>query len=138
MEAFSDYTHAIASLALLSLILLVMSPLSALKKQAAGLAPGGTPTESYDDAAYRFNRAYLNGVETLPVFLTVTVLAMLTGVSPFWVNLLASLALVSRVVMLVVHIRGVGTPFTGARTFAYVGGWACMLVTGVLALVAAF
>lgn len=138
MELFAEYSHAIASLVIFTLIVLFLSPFSALAKASKGLAPGATPDQDYSEKAYRLNRAYLNGTETLPAFLTVTVAAILLGASPFWVNLLASIALVARVVMLIVHIRGVGKPHSGLRSVLYVIGWACMMVLGVMALVASF
>ncbi|MDP5215633.1 MAPEG family protein [Ruegeria sp. 2205SS24-7] len=138
METTLLYSHAIASLVIFTLIILVMSPFTALAKQAKGLAPGATPEQDYDDRAYRMNRAYLNCTETLPAFLTVVVAAILTGASPFWVNLLASLALVARILMLVIHVQGLGGPNMSLRSFAYVGGWLCMILIGLLALVALF
>lgn len=138
MEAYAEYSHAVASLVIFALIVLFLAPFSALAKQSKGLAPGATPDQDYSDKAYRLNRAYLNGTETLPAFLTVTVAAILLGASPFWVNWLASLALVARVAMLLVHIRGIGKPFSGIRTILYVAGWACMILLGAMALVAAF
>ncbi|MCG7519114.1 MAPEG family protein [Ruegeria sp. Ofav3-42] len=137
MEVFSAYSHAIASLVIFTVIILFLSPFSALAKAGKGLAPGATPDQDYSDKAYRLNRAYLNGTETLPAYLTVTVAAILLGASPFWVNLLASVALVSRIVMLVIHMRGIGKPHSGLRSVFYVIGWACMVLMGVMALVAA-
>jgi len=138
MEQFAQYSHALASLAAFALIVLLLSPLSAIPKEREKLAPGSDIPQGYDNRDYRVNRAYLNGVETLAAFVTVTLVAMLTGANPFWVNLLASLALVSRVIHLFVHIRGIGRPHRGPRTFAYVFGWACMIGIGILAIVAAF
>ncbi|UAB89769.1 MAPEG family protein [Ruegeria sp. SCSIO 43209] len=138
MEVYAEYSHAIAALVIFTLIVLFMSPFSALAKAGKGLAPGATPDQDYSDRAYRLNRAYLNGTETLPAFLTVTVAAILLGASPFWVNLLASVALLARVVMLVIHLRGIGKPHSGVRSVAYVVGWACMFILGLIALVAAF
>lgn len=138
MEAYAEYCHAIASVVIFTLIVLFLSPFSALAKQGKGLAPGATPDQDYADKAYRLNRAYLNGTETLPAFLAVTIAAILLGVSPFWVNLLASLALVARVVMLVIHLRGLGQPHSGVRSVFYVVGWACMVVLGLMSFVAAF
>ncbi|RBW63079.1 MAPEG family protein [Ruegeria sp. A3M17] len=138
METFAEYSHAIASLVVFTLIILALAPFSALAKQGKGLAPGATPEQDYSDKAYRLNRAYLNGTETLPAYVAVTVAAMLLGVNPFWVNLLASVALIARIVMLVIHMRGIGQPHSGIRSVSYVVGWACMVVMGVMALVAAF
>ncbi|MEM7319109.1 MAG: MAPEG family protein [Pseudomonadota bacterium] len=138
MEAIGEYSQAIASLAVFTLVILAMSPFTALAKQGKGLAPGATPEQDYSDKAYRLNRAYLNGCETLPAFLTVVVLAILTGVSPFWVNLLALVALAARLIMLVIHLRGAGQPHAGPRSVFYVIGWACMALLALMALVAAF
>ncbi|WP_299665998.1 MAPEG family protein [uncultured Ruegeria sp.] len=138
MEVYAEYSHAIASLVIFTLIILFMSPFSALAKAGKGLAPGATPEQDYSDKAYRLNRAYLNGTETLPAFLAVTIAAILLGGSPFWVNLLASLALLARIVMLVIHLRGIGQPHSGLRSVTYVVGWACMVILGLIALVAAF
>ena len=84
------------------------------------------------------HRAYQNGAETLPVFVAVTVVAMMAGASPFWVNLLASLVLVSRLLMLFLHLRGIGTPHGGVRSFSYVFGWACMAILAVFGVAAVF
>ena len=138
MEDFAQYGHAVASLVIFTLVVLLLAPFSALAKQGKGLAPGATPEQDYSDKAYRLNRAYLNGTETLPAYLAVTVAAILMGVSPFWVNLLASVVLLARLVMLFVHIRGTGKPHSGLRSVLYVVGWACMFVMGLMALVAAF
>ncbi len=138
MEIFAEYSHAIVSLVVFAMVLLVISPFTGLAKQNKGLAPGATPEQDYSDSAYRLNRAYLNGTENLPGFVTVTFAAILLGASPFWVNLLASVALVARLVMLVIHIRGIGKPHTGPRSIFYVIAWICMLVLGLMALVAAF
>ena len=138
MEAFDAYSHAIASVVIFTLITLVISPLSALVKMNKGLPPGATPEQDYADAAYRLNRAYLNCTETLPAFVAVVGAAILLGVSPYWVNVLASIALVARIIMLIVHVRGMGGPNMSLRTFAYVGGWAPMLIIGLMALAAAF
>lgn len=138
MDVFAEYSHAFVALVIFTLIILFLAPFSALAKQSKGLAPGATPEQDYSDNAYRLNRAYLNGTETLPAFVTVTLAAILLGVSPFWVNLLASVILVARIVMLVVHIRGLGKPNTGLRSILYVIGWASMFVMGIMTLVAAF
>lgn len=138
MEAFSEYSHALASLVVFTLITLALSPFSALAKQKAGLAPGATPQEDYAEKAYRLNRAYLNGCETLPAFLTVTLVAVLAGAAPFWVNLLASMALVSRIVMILIHLQGSGKPHGGLRSIFYVIGWACMAGLALMALVEVF
>ncbi|CAD0183516.1 MAPEG family protein [Ruegeria sp. THAF57] len=138
MEAFAEYGHAIVSLMIFTLVVLLLAPFTALAKQGKGLAPGSTPEQDYADKTYRLNRAYLNGTETLPAYAAVTIAAILMAVSPFWVNLLTSAALLARLVMLVIHIQGIGKPNTGLRSVLYVLGWACMFIMGVMAMVAAF
>ncbi len=138
MEQFAEYGHALASMALFGAILLALSPFIALAKGGAGVESGGTPPEDYTNKTYRLHRAYQNGTETLPVFVAVTVVAMVAGASPFWVNLLASLVLVSRLVMLFLHLRGIGKPHSGVRSFSYVFGWACMAILAILGVVAVF
>ncbi|AVO37208.1 MAPEG family protein [Pukyongiella litopenaei] len=138
MDTFAAYSHAIASVALFALIVLALSPLSALRKGAQGLAPGAEPVADYADPAYRLHRAFQNGSDTLGIFVAVTAAAILAGASPVWVNWLASLVLVSRIVMLVVHLRGIGQPHSGPRSFAYVAGWLCMVLLALSAVVAAF
>ena len=138
MEQFAEYGHALVSITLFAVILLALSPLIALSKGAAGVESGGTPPEDYSNKTYRLHRAYQNGAETLPVFIAVTVVAIVAGASPFWVNLLASLVLVSRLLMVCFHLRGVGTPFSGVRSFTSVFGWACMAILAVFGVVAVF
>lgn len=138
MDALAAYSHAIASVVIFTLVVLLLAPFSALAKQGKGLAPGATPEQDYADRAYRLNRAYLNGTETLPAYLAVVMAAIVMGASPFWVNLLASVALLARLAMLVIHIRGIGKPHSGVRSVLYVVAWACMFVMGLMALVAAF
>jgi len=138
MEQFAEYGHALVSIALFGAVLLALSPFIALAKGSAGVESGGTPPEDYTNKTYRLHRAYQNGAETLPVFIAVTIVAIAAGASPFWVNLLASLVLVSRLLMLFLHLRGVGKPFSGVRSFTYVFGWACMALLAVLGVLAVF
>lgn len=134
MEQFAAYSHAIAAIGGTAIVQLLLSPLSALKKQALGLAPGATPEQDYGNAAYRWHRAYGNLAENFGLFAAVTLAAILSGASPFWVNLLASLFLVIRVVLVVVHIRGIGKPDMSARSFIYVAGWAMCLILAFMAI----
>ncbi len=138
MEQFADYSHALVALAVFALIVLVLSPLSALPKEAENLAPGATMKEDYANRAYRVNRAYLNGTETLSAFVTVTLVAILAGANPQWVNWLASIALLSRIVHVFVHVQGIGKPHRGVRSIVYVLGWLAMIALGVLGISAAF
>jgi len=138
MEQFSAYGHAIVSMAGLSLLILLLSPLSALRKTSAGLAPGAEPEADYANATYRWHRCYTNLTESVGVFAAVTAAAILAGASPFWVNLLASGFLLFRVVLAFVHIRGSGSPNMGIRSYTYVAGWLMCILLAVMAIYEVF
>ncbi len=138
MEQFAAYGHAIVAMAGTAIFGLLLSPLSAMRKTKIGLAPGSEPEADYSSSVYRWHRCYANLSETMGYFLAVTVAAMLAGASPFWVNLLASIFFVSRLVLAFVHIRGLGRPDMSLRSFSYVGGWAVCVILGLMAIVGVF
>ncbi|MGB7262839.1 MAG: MAPEG family protein [Albidovulum sp.] len=138
MEHFAQYGHAIVSLCLFALITLLLSPLSAAGKEKAGLTPGSMPDAKYGESLYRLCRAHMNAVETMPVFAVVVFAAMVAGASALWVNILASAFLVSRLLMLFVHVKGIGAPVRGPRTFIYVFGWAILVGLAIMAIWAVF
>lgn len=137
MVEFASYGHAIVAMALMGLMTIVLSPLSAMRKTADGLAPGATPPQDYDNATYRWHRAYANATETTGTFALVTLAAILAGAAPFWVNLFASVFVLMRLVMLAIHLRG-GKADMGARSFAYVGGALMCVLLALMAIVAVF
>ena len=134
MEQFASYGHAIASVAAVAIFGLLMAPLSAMRKSRIGLAPGCEPVADYTSSVYRWHRAYANLSEMMGFFAAVTMAAILAGANPFWVNLLASLFFVSRLVLAVVHIRGIGRPDMSIRSFTYVAGWLCCLILALMAI----
>ncbi len=136
MEQFAEYGHAIVAMAVFAMFGLILGPVAAARSTAVGYAPGEVPKPDYGDAIYRLTRTYQNAMELAGLFTAVTVAALLAGASPFWVNILASVFLVSRVVLAVVHVAGVGKPNLGPRTYVFVIGWACCLILGIMAIVA--
>lgn len=138
MEQFAEYGHAIVSMAVFAMIGLLLGPVAAARSTAAGYAPGEVPKPDYGDVDYRLTRAYQNAMELTGMFTAVTVAAMLAGASPGWVNILASVFLISRVVVAIVHIAGIGKPNLGPRTIAFVVGWACCLLLAIMAILAVF
>lgn len=135
MEAFDAYSHAIASLAIWTLIVTVLAGLSTAGRTPENRCECGKPKRDYANVVYRRERAFANAVENSGPFIAATLAAILAGASPFWVNLLASVFILSRIVMALVHIRTENQP---ARSAAFVVGWLCMLVLAVLALFAVF
>lgn len=138
MEQFAAYGHAIVAMAGAGIFGLFLSPLSAMRKSKLGLAPGAEPEPDYTSAVYRWHRAYGNLAETMGYFVACTLAAILAGASPFWVNLLASIFFLSRVVLAVVHINGIGKPDMSARSFIYVAGWLSCILLALMAIFAVF
>lgn len=133
-----DYGHAIVSVALWAILVQVLNFFSADRKAKAGLVPGATPKADYADPLYRLDRAYHNAAETLAVFVAVVAAAILAGASPFWVNLFAALAFLSRLAMVYVHLKGIGKLVFGPRTIFFVVGWALMIALALMAIAAVF
>ncbi|OWU83659.1 membrane protein [Oceanicola sp. 22II-s10i] len=138
MEAFAPYGHALTALALFALMTLVLGPVSAGIKAKAGVTSGAAPAADYDSGVYRLYRAHENAVESLGPFAAMTVAAILANAAPFWVNLAASVFLLTRVVHLTVHVTGWGRADMGLRTYVYVAGFLCCLLLGVLTIGAVF
>lgn len=138
MEQFTEYGHALASVALFALIALFLGPWIGTLRANAGLAPGEMPRADYRDRTYRIARSYQNTVEMVGVFGAVVAAAVLAGAAPFWVNLFASIALLARIAMIFVHIQGIGMPERGPRSLLFGLGWLMMVLIALIALVAAF
>lgn len=139
MEAFSGYAHAIASLAIFAIITLLLSPMAGAARNRAGVAAGAMPPADYSNRDFRICRAYQNATENIGIFAVVVLAAVLAGASPFWVNLFASLFVVFRIVMLYVHIAGIGAgKEPGPRTILFVLGWLMLLLIAIMALIGAF
>lgn len=136
MEPFAEYGHAIVALAATAIFGLLLGPLSAVAKMNKGLISGATPGEDYKDRAYRFNRAYLNLTENMGFFVAATLAAILAGADPTWVNWLASIFFVARILHFLVHFSGIGPMNFGPRSFAFTAGWACCIALAVLAILA--
>ena len=128
MENVAEYGHAIVALLLFVLIVLVQSALVGAGKAKAGITPGGNPEADYTSSLYRLNRSHQNGVEMLAAAAIATFAAIALGVSSWWVNVLMSVFFVTRVIYVIIYARNVGKPVQGLRTFAFVAGWACIVV----------
>jgi uncharacterized MAPEG superfamily protein len=138
MDVTAVYGHALVAIALTAILWALLGPVSAIKKEAAGAAPGGEPAADYASPAYRWHRAYMNLTESFAPFAAVTIAAIFAGASPFWVNLLASAFVVLRGVVAIVHIRGIGKPNGGLRSILFTLGWAATIALAILTLLAVF
>ncbi len=133
-DVFAPYGHALASLGGWALLMLVLSFVSIIGSPKVR-TQSGQPARDYADPYYRRARAFQNAVEIAGPFVAATVAAILTGASPFWVNLLASVFLVSRIAMVVVHI---GTQLQPLRSICWMVGYVCCAALAVLAILGAF
>jgi uncharacterized MAPEG superfamily protein len=138
MEQFAQYGHAIVALAAMAAFGLLLGPISGMRKRAHGLTPGAEPKADYADPCYRWHRAQQNTAEIIGPFAAVVLAAILAGANPFWVNLLASLFFVSRVLLTFVHVKGIGKPDVSLRSFTYIAGWLMCLILAILAITAVF
>ncbi|MEK6216462.1 MAG: MAPEG family protein [Boseongicola sp.] len=138
METFGEYGHALVAIAIWILVVQVLSAWVGVTKANSGVPPGGTPPEDYANKDYRLHRAYENSVANLSVLVAAIVIAVLAGASPFWVNTLASIAVVARLVMVYVHSQGMGKATQGLRTGIFVFHWALIVLITILAVVAVF
>ncbi|MEM7067367.1 MAG: MAPEG family protein [Pseudomonadota bacterium] len=138
MENIAEYGHALVALLLFVLIVLVQSAMVGAGKAKAGLAPGGNPENDYSSALYRLNRSHQNGIETMAAAAVVVFASIALGVSSWWVNVLMSVFLLTRIAYIFVYAKSIGKPAQGARTFTYVAGWACLVVLCLMSIYKVF
>ena len=134
MEAIEPYGLAIISLLVFVLIVLVQSALVGAGKAKAGMVPGAEPDADYANTLYRLNRSHQNGVEIMPAAATALLLAILLGVSSWWVNLLMGLFLLTRIIYVIVYAQSIGKPTQGVRTGVYVAGWSTLVILCIMAI----
>lgn len=135
MDVFDAYSHALASLAGLSILMLVLSALSTVGRSAENRTQSGAVIRNYSDPTYRRGRAFVNAIESAGPFIAATLAAILVGANPFWVNLLASLFLASRIAVAIVHI---GTEIQWLRSAIWAVATLCILILGIMGIVGAF
>ena len=135
MEIFEPYAHAIASMAGFSVLMLVLGGLSTRGRTAENRAPSGLVKRDYSDPAYRSGRAFMNAVESGAPFAMALLAAMLTGGSPFWVNVFAAVFLLARIATAYVHIA---TENQAMRSATWAVGFFCILALGLIGLIGAF
>jgi uncharacterized MAPEG superfamily protein len=135
MEQFSEYSHAIAALAIWALMMVVLAGLSTAGRTDADRCDCGKPKRDYSSSVYRRERAFANAIENSGPFIAGTLAAILAGASPLWVNVLTSVFLISRLVMAAVHI---GTENQAMRSAAFMVSWLCLIVLAVVAVFAVF
>jgi len=139
MELASLYGHAIVAIVIYAFAANIMNAAVGINKGNANMEPGADfEPAGYDNPKWRLDRAYMNTIEMGMFSIALIVGAILSGASPFWVNLLASVVLVLRFATLFVYMRGIGKAYGGIRTGFAVLTAICNLGLLLLALVAVF
>ncbi|MFY9211683.1 MAG: MAPEG family protein [Aestuariivita sp.] len=133
MDIFAPYAHAIASLAIWPLIITVLSMVATRGLTPENRTESGQPRRNYDDRAYRAHRAFMNALEASGPFIAAVLAAILSGASPVWVNIFASVFIVSRIAVAFVHI---GTTNQPMRSLVWMVGLISILGLVVMALMA--
>lgn len=129
------YAHAIASLGGYAVLMMVLTALSAAGRRDDERALCGQVKRDYDNPTYRKARAHANAVESAGPFIAAVLAAILMGVNPFWVNLLASVFLAARVAVAFVHI---GTTNQPMRSLFWAISMLCVLAMAAMAIWGAF
>ena len=135
MDIFDVYSHALASLACFAMLISVLGGLSAGGGSPENRCECGQPKRDYDNVVYRRNRAFMNAVESAGPFIAALMAAILTGGSPLWVNIFASVYLLARVATAVVHI---GTTNEGLRSATWFVGLLCVFGLAIMGIWGAF
>ena len=131
MEAFDAYSHALASLGGFAILMIVLGAMSTVGRTADNRCDCGQVKRKYSDPAYRRGRAFANAMEMVGPFLCATLAAILVGASPFWVNVLASVFFLTRVLMAIVHI---GTEIQPLRSLFWAIGMFSVLALAIMAV----
>ena len=135
MEIFAAYSHALASLGGYAILMTVLGAMSTAGRSPDNRCECGQPKRNYDDVVYRRGRAFMNSVETVGPFVAALLAAMLTGGSPLWVNIFASIFVLARVATAVAHI---GTTNQTLRSATWAIGLFCVLGLAIIGIVGAF
>lgn len=134
---FENYHPALLALTLLCLSILIQAVLCAVFafNEKGGQKPGrvvGGPEEH----SFRVLRTYLNSTESLPMFVGILLAAIIVGVSPKWVNILAFVHLGFRTLFWAVYYSKLGINTPGPRTFSHIGGMLSNFALGVMTVLA--
>ena len=135
MDGFEVYSQALASLSGFAVLMIVLGALSTVGRSADNRCDCGQVKRDYSDPAYRRGRAFANAIEIAGPFAMATLVAILTGGNPFWVNLFASVFLLARIAMAVVHIR---TEIQPLRSVFWAIGTVCVTALAVIGVIGAF
>ncbi|MFC3192875.1 MAPEG family protein [Marinicella sediminis] len=123
------YLPALVSLALLCLMVVIQSllsaPLAFLRNEQA---PGMPLQGDHSLLSFRVLRTHANSAESLAPFGLTLLLAISVNASVQWVNGLAMAHVAFRLLFWLIYYSGIGKVAGGPRTLSFVGGLSCNLI----------
>lgn len=133
----ANYGQALTALMVLCIAVLIQAWLCAILafSEKGGQTPGsikGGP----ELFSWRVLRTYLNSTENIALFGLVLLTAMIVGVSPKWVNLLAIIHVGARLLFWPVYYSKIGIKTPGLRTLCYIAGNVANLALAIMTLLA--
>lgn len=137
LDSVQPYSTALLCLMILVLIIGVQSLISTYVNLLKG---GGTPGKivegNHEESPWRLYRVHQNSIENFSLFAATVVAGVLVGASAGWINALAVIHLIARLVHWFVYSKGIGAVAAGPRTISFVVGFTCNLVMALVVLVA--
>ncbi len=136
LPLLQQYKPSLIVLAALCLILLIQALLTApfafIKEEQI---PGGPLRGDVSLFSFRVLRTHSNSVETLHAFGFALLLAIVAGVAPTIVNVIALIFLVARLAFWAIYYSGIGKQAGGPRTLCFVAGLLANFVLVIAALI---
>lgn len=139
LELIQPYSTALFCLIVLILVVCVQSFTSVyvnlLKREGT---PGKIVEGGHDDSFWRCYRVHQNSLENFSPFAATVFAGVLVGASAGWINALAVIHVIARLVHWVVYTKGIGAVAAGPRTISYVIGFTANIVMAIVVLLAIF
>jgi uncharacterized MAPEG superfamily protein len=102
-EIVATYHTTLAAYVALATLFLIQTIVMDVTAIRAKHVPGMPVTSGHDSLHFRATRAHANTNENFPIFLVLTLTAMLLGASPWWTNALAGTFVASRLVHMLAY-----------------------------------
>ena len=131
------YYPSLMALLILCLAILVQSFIAgAIGLGKSAEVPGIPLKGNHADFSFRTLRTFHNSIENLPVFIATLGIAIIAGAPVAWVNGLASLYVVLRLIYWAVYYSGIGKVEAGPRTIVFVLGFFTNVAIAIVGLIA--
>lgn len=138
IESVQPYSTAIVCLIILVLVVSIQSFISIyinlLKNEGT---PGKIVEGNHEAPHWRLYRVHQNSVENFGPFAATVIAGVLVGASAGWINTLAVVYLIARLVHWFVYAQGIGSLAMGPRTISFVAGFLSNVLMALVVLFAA-